>query len=346
MSFGECVVEATKSNVDSFLRDFRVVVCRIRSSRLKAKRLAVLEMLFAQFGNGVLAIKNGPLGDVKGTASFFCPRQNLAAFAERLPGIGYCRKFYLLDFEDAGRPSPPGLGSINPLSWKGRGFSVVDFYTQDDAVYEESSPHKREFKIAGRDGKVKTVFGYRGDGSELGRRSLPVEDARCMVNLSIPRKNKRMLDPFAGAGGIVFEFARIAPDGTAASMDVDPVLKPGLEFYGCSHRVMNAADASFPADSFDSVVTEVPFSQNALGDIVKAFANINPGLSDGGVLVVMCGKNQIAEICGAMSRMGNRRVFRQAVDRKGTDVEIGVWRKNGKAPDGMESLAAALGEMR
>jgi len=303
-------------------------------------------MFFAQYDNRVLAIKNGPLGDIKGIVSFFCPRENLAPFRERLSGIGYCHKFYLLDFECGNRDKPVRLYSINPHVWKGREFSVGDFYGQDGKVYEERSPHRREFRISDREGNVKTVFGYRGDGSELGRRSLPVEDARCMVNLSLPCRNKRMLDPFAGAGGILFEFGYIVPAGTMTSFDIDPVLKPGLEFYGSRHHVMNAADVTFPPGSFDSVVTEVPFSENATDDIVRAFAKINRCLSDDGVFVVMCGKTQSEKIRGAMSELGNRLLFGHEIDRKGTAVEIGVWRKDGNLPGDMESLLAALGEIR
>jgi len=353
LSFGPVIAEVTKSNVDGYLRDYRVIACRIRNSRLKAKRLAILEMLFAQSDNGILAIKNGPLGDIKGVVCFFCPRGNLDAFRERLSGIGYCRKFYLLDFggeSGAGLGAAPlgkafGLNSVNPPVWKGRRFFAGAFYEQESRVYEERSPHKREFRITGSDGSVKTVFGYRGNGSELGRRALPVEDARCMVNLSLPRVNKRMLDPFAGAGGIVFEFGCIVPDGTATSVDVDPVLKPGLEFYGSAHHVMNAKDVSFPRNAFDSVVTEVPFPESAVGDIVKGFANINRSLSDDGVFVVMCGKNQFGKIRDAMAELGNRLLFSHEVDRKGTDVEIGVWWRNGNSADGMEGFLAALREI-
>jgi len=339
------IAEATKSNIDDYLRDYHVIACRIRNSRLKAKQLAILEMFFAQYDNGVLAIKNGPLGDIKGLVSFFCPRENLASFRERLFGIGYCHKFYLLDFVNGGRGRASGLNSINPQVWKGREFSVGNFYEQESKVYEERSPHKRGFRITGHDGSVKTVFGYRGDGSELGRRSLPVEDARCMVNLSLPRKNKRLLDPFAGAGGIVFEFGYIAADGTMTSVDIDPVLKPGLEFYGSTHYVMNAVDVPFQANSFDSVVSEVPFSENATGDIVRAFAKINQCLSGDGVFVVMCGKNQSVEIYGAMSGLGNHLLFSQEVDRKGMDVEISVWWKDKDMLPGMEGFLAALREI-
>jgi len=167
-----------------------------------------------------------------------------------------------------------------------------------------------------------------------------------MVNLSIPRKNRRMIDPFAGAGGILFEFARVAPGGTMTSVDIDPVLKPGLELYGSTHHVANAAEIPLPAGGFDSVITEVPFSENATGDIVRALVNINRSLSDDGVFVIMCGKNQIAEIRDAMAKMGHRPVFGQGIDRKGTEVEIGLWWRNGDLLDGIEDFVAALGEIR
>ena len=277
--------------------------------------------------------------------SFFCPRENLVLFRERLFGIGYCHKFFLLDFGDEACDGPVNLGSVNPQVWKGKKFSVVNFYNQDNRVYEERSPHKREFRITGHDGNVKTVFGYRGDGSEFGRRSLPVEDARCMVNLSLPHKNKRLLDPFAGAGGIIFEFGYIAPNGTMTSVDIDPILKPGLELYGSTHYVANAADVSFLANAFDSVVTEVPFSENAVDDIVRVFARINRCLSEDGVFVVMCGKNQVEEIHGAMSELGNHLLFGHEVDRKGMDVEISVWLKNKSLLGDMESFLASLREI-
>ncbi|MDR0502854.1 MAG: hypothetical protein LBH16_05975 [Treponema sp.] len=342
--------DVTKSNIEDYLRDYGIIICRIRNSRIKAKQTAVLEMIFANFDNEILAVFNGPLGDIKGIVSFFCPRKNLASFKERLYGIGYCYKFYYLDFENetsclTQSGSPRGntdLISVNPLVWKGKKFSIKDFYCQDGKIYEEQSPHNREFKITGSDGEVKTVFGYRGDGSEYGRRSLPAEDARCMVNLSIPHRNKRIIDPFAGGGGIISAFRYIEPAGAAASVDIDPVLKPGLEFYGSAHYVQNSAGVAFPENSFDSVVTETPFSANALGDIVSAFNKLYASLSDNGMYVVMCEKNQSDGIFSAMDKMGVFLLFSQKIDRKGTDVEISVWCKDKTLCDNMKNFLEAL----
>lgn len=299
-------------------------------------------MLFAQIDNEIILIKNGPLGDIKGLVSFLCPVRNLNAFKEKLFCIGYCDNFYILNFENENCENHSGLVSINPLVWKNKKFSIYNFYAQDEEVFEEQSPHKREFRIACGDGSIKSVKGYRGDGSEYGRRSLPVEDARCMVNLSLAGGNKKMLDPFAGAGGIIYQFRYIAPGGTMTSIDTDPVLKPGLEFYGANHFVMNAAAADFPPDSFDSVITEVPFSPNAVDDIAGAFVKINGSLSKDGVFIVMCNVSQTAAIADVMQKLENYLLFSHVIDRKGTDVEICVWWKNRELLAGMGDFIAEL----
>jgi hypothetical protein len=339
------IAEVTKNNIDDYLYRYNIIACKIRSSRLKAKQIAILEILFAQIDNEILAIKNGPLGDIKGMISFFCPKDKLDSFRERLFGIGYCSKFYLLDFEDESCKNNTDLRPINPLVWKGCKFSVTGFFAQDKKIYEDQSPNKREFKIVDFNGEVKTVPGYRGDGTELGRRALPVEDARCMVNLSLPQKNKRLLDPFAGAGGIIYGFKYIAPNGTAASIDIDPVLKPGLEFYGSAHHVMNAADASFPANSFDSVVTEVPFAEDVIDTLTESFKKINPCVSEDGVYVIMCEDNQTPKIYDTMTELGNYCLFTHEVDRKGMDVELSIWWKNKNLFPDMENFIEILKEI-
>jgi predicted RNA methylase len=334
--------DVTKSNIDDYLYEYEVILCKIRSSRVKAKQIAVLEMILLEFDNEVLFIKNGPLGDIKGIISFLCPRKNLISFKEKLVFSGYCNAFYLLDFENFTNKKIAGLNSDNPMIWKGRKFSVAVFFNQDNKIYSEQSTNNREFKIIDSNNEIKTIQGYRGDGSDLGKRALPVEDARCMVNLSQPWKNKKMIDPFAGAGGIIYQFKYVVPDGIMTSIDIDPVLRPGLEFYGAAHYVMSAADASFPENSFDSVITEVPFSDNAAADIVKALKNIDACLSKNGVYVIMCQEDQAEFIRETMEELGNFQLFGHEIDRKGTDVEIQIWHKNSTLPVKMRDFISVL----
>jgi len=333
--------DVTKLNIDDYLYEYEVVLCKIRNSRIKAKQIAILEMIFLQFDNDILFIKNGPLGDIKGIISFLCPKNNLTSFTERLKYSGYCYTFYLLDFENFTNKNVIGLDSVNPMIWKGKKFSATMLFKQDQKVYTEQSSHNRDFKIVSKN-EVKKVQGYRGDGSDMGKRALPVEDARCMVNLSQPWKNKKMIDPFAGAGGIVFQFKYIVSSGIMTSIDIDPVLKPGLESYGSTHFVMNAADASFPENSFDSIITEVPFSDNASTEIVNGLKKINTFLSKDGVYVIMCKKEQTEFIQKTMEELKNFLLFSHEVDRKGVDVEIQIWYKDNVLLEEMKEFISVL----
>ena len=334
--------DITKSNVDDYLYEYKVILCKIRNSRIKAKQIAVLEMILLQFDNEILFIKNGPLGDIKGIISFLCPQKNIVSFKERLEFSGYFNKFYLLDFENFTNKKIFGLNSINPMIWKGKKFSVITFFIQDEKIYTDQSPHNRKFKIIDNNGEVKEIQGYRGDGSDLGKRALPVEDARCMVNLSLPWKNKRMIDPFAGAGGIIYQFKYIVPEGIMTSIDIDSILKPGLESYGSAHYVMNSSEASFPENSFDSVITEVPFSDNVETDIIKALKKIDVCLSKNGVYIIMCNQNQSEFIQETMEELKNFKLFGSEIDRKGTDVEIQIWHKNSILLDEMKNFISVL----
>jgi len=336
--------DVTKLNIDDYLYEYEVVLCKIRNSRIKAKQVAILEMIFLQFDNEILFIKNGPLGDIKGIISFLCPKNNLTSFQERLKYSGYCYTFYLLDFENFTNKNVIGLDSVNPMIWKGKKFSASMLFKQDQKVYTEQSSHNRDFKIVSNN-EVKKVQGYRGDGSDMGKRALPVEDARCMVNLSQPWKNKKMIDPFAGAGGIVFQFKYIVSSGIMTSIDIDPVLKPGLESYGSTHFVMNAADASFPENSFDSVITEVPFSDNASTEIINGIKKINTFLSKDGVYIIMCKKEQAEFIQKTMEELKNFLLFSHEVDRKGVDVEIEVWYKDSVLLEEMKEFISVLKEI-
>jgi tRNA G10 N-methylase Trm11 len=166
-----------------------------------------------------------------------------------------------------------------------------------------------------------------------------------MVNLSQPFRNKRMIDPFAGAGGIIYQFKYAVPDGTMTSVDIDPVLKPGLESYGSTHYVMNCDDASFPENSFDSVISELPFSDNAETDIIKALKNIDACISKTGVYIIMCDKNQSEFIRKTTEELKIFHVFSHEIDRKGTEVEIHILHKSGILLNEMKEFISVLKEV-
>ncbi|HLV10466.1 MAG TPA: hypothetical protein VKY40_09670, partial [Halanaerobiales bacterium] len=240
-------VSITGENIDDYIKDHLVLLFSLRKSRIKAKKLAIMEAYFALYSVGGIFIKNGPLGNLRGVFSFLIPKAKLAKTLSILPTIGYCNKFYLLDFKTNTPDNRSDLKNINvkDLVWKGRAFSISNLFFQDIQIYKKHSAENRKFIIR-QNNKDKVVYGYRGDGSEMGRRALPVEDARCMVNLAIPARSEKLLDPFAGAGGIVFAAKYISNDIDVYSVDVDPVVAPGLEFYGSRHSTADSTKTRFP----------------------------------------------------------------------------------------------------
>lgn len=324
----ERYIEIDGKNIRDYLEKYNVLGCKLRNSRIKSKQLGIMEILLSNYDLNVLFIKNGPLGDVKGMITFLVPKDNWDLLNNRLKDIGYCNEFYELDFTDTNQENNTGLKTINPLIWKGASYSLKSLYIQDEKIYEEQSPHNRTFKIMSYDGSEKLIDGYRGDGSELGRRALPVEDARCMVNLSMPYNENKIIEPFAGGGGIVYMYKYINPNIDITSIDIDETLKPGLEYYGANHIVDSSVNVKLN-DTYDAIVTEVPFSNNATEQVIEAFKNLYKNLNDKGMIVLMCGVDQSKDIMQCfVNDLNSNLLFSKNINRKGTDVVIQVWTKN------------------
>lgn len=335
-----------KHNIDDYLDRHAVIVFELRNSRDKAKQLAILEASFVLSAVDGLLVANGPLGDVRGVFSFFVPVHRLGELKALLPGIGYCDRFWLLEFDAAKSENESDIVTANDLVWKGRRFSIRGFFVQDPGLYDDHSAHNRTFKILDADGEPKVVCGYRGDGTETGRRALPVEDARCMVNLSDPRRAARLLDPFAGGGGIVHQAAFIQPGLEVHSIDIDPVVAPGLRLYGAKHHVGDAGQVPLPAEWFDAIVTEVPFSPHATEHVLRALAHLQPALKADGNLVLMCAAEQAEAIDRFAGGMGLHRYVRQPVNRKGTAVEIMAWSNSFEKVEKMRDFRIVVKRIR
>ncbi len=317
-------VRVTAQDIDQYLEQYFVLVCSMRNSRIKAKRIAIMEVLCCLYPLQGIFIANGPLGDIKGLISFFIPIKYKHVLPDYLKNLGYCDKFYILDFDNPELENTCEIRSINSLIWKKRKFSIQPFYNQSEEVYIQQSPHKRHFRIIGQDNVVKDVYGYRGDGSERGRRALPVEDARCLVNLALPSKIKTMIDPFAGSGGIVYQAKYIDKNIEVFSVDIDKVLEPGLALYGSTHYVGNSAEIDFDAHLFDAVITEVPFTLEALEDICNTLINFDKYLNESSRIVIMLSKHQFDAIEKCIRELNWHIIMSCLVNRKGTGVLIMV----------------------
>lgn len=125
--------------------------------------------------------------------------------------------------------------------------------------------------------------------------------ARCMVNLTGPRKNiSSLLDPFCGAGGILIEGALCNLEMTG--MDIVPEqiarAEENLEFFNCK-ATLTIGDAT-KCDAlgrFDAIVTDLPFGKNSLlKNEEETFTNFfNSAVKVTEVLIISSEKKQRLE---------------------------------------------------
>lgn len=331
-------VKVTGENIRQYLQGYDVLVCSIKPSRSKAMELAAAELFFALRHIGCIYIPNGPMGNIKGLISFFIEKAGKGLLKDILKNIGYCNRFYMLDFSSY---SGGKQGNKNQM-WKGMEFTFDLLYEQCEDTYESQSSHNREFLIYAGDGSIKTVKGYRGDGSATGRRALPVEDARLMVNLAAYGNTKVLMDPFAGSGGILYQARYIDPSLFLISADIDPDLEPGLQEYADRHCAMDARKVKIKDMKIDAIVSEVPFSKGSVEIIAQSFAHLCTYLDEKGKIVLMCSKSQFGKLKSRMENMKLHCLINNQVDRKGTEVVVSVWCKSKECYDDLRDFALAI----
>lgn len=321
-------VKVSKRDIDEYIEKYDLLVCRLRTSRNKAKQLAILEMSSCLMPVEGVFVFNGPLGDVKGVISFFVKKGEEQKLLKILKTVGYCDRFYILDFSLELPGATKEIPSVNEYYWKGRPFNVIPFYKESKNHYLAQSISNRIFAIYQNDNTVKYVKGYRGDSREAGRRGLPLEDTRMLVNLVKPHSINTFLDPFAGSGGIVYTAKSINPSLYVMSADIDRILEPGLSMYSDKHYTCDARELDLNDNKVDAIVTEIPFSKNYTHVAIQAFYNLIPCLAEQGKLLCMCHADQTKELVNAMQDSGLSLVIDKAVNRKGTPVNILLWAKS------------------
>jgi hypothetical protein len=311
-------IQMEKNELGGYLAEYQIIACRVRNSRLGAKRVAVMELFMALLPVGGIFLTNGPLYDVKGFIAFMFKKAYLETAREILNKTGYCDVFYLIDLENAGKEDDNGI--TGSRVWKGRAFNVSKWLEQSREVYNAHSPHNRPFKLAFGHGEH-NVKGYRGDGSLLGRRALPVEDSRCLVNLAAPAQMLYMVDPFAGAGGITHSARFINPALYITTVDIDPSLAPGLAMYGDEHHVNDAAKVAF-LRQYDAIVTELPFAEEAGTSLFAVLCHVCGYLKPEGRMVVMCSSLQYEQVLHFFHARKLLVYCANKINRKGTDAAI------------------------
>jgi SAM-dependent methyltransferase len=296
------------------------LVLHLRRSRRRARDAAVAEVA-ALFGDrGGRALRGGPLSEVSGVAWVGLDDTPASVIAERLAFLGYTEAVDLV------RPADQ-VGDTDDAwlraRWKGRDVVLVPVYAESDDAWRAGAPDQRSFLLECGDGVVRRIEGYRGGRRPLEHRALPVADARLLVNLVASPSRGRLLDPFAGAGGVVIQAH--AAGWQTYSIDADPTLRYGLAELADLHAVGDAAALPFATGSLDAVATEPPYHASALDSVVAAVPEIGRVLRPGGRASVLVGADQAEAVLSAGKQAGLTAELDTAIDRKGTPVVCIRW---------------------
>ena len=309
-----------------------LLVLHQRASRRRARAAAVAEALALLHDLGSSAPAGGPLGDRGGVLWVELPERHLDEAVARLPRLGYTTAVDLVEAAPAGGPGGGGRAVGAGRARPGRphraqdpGWRLVRLHTEDPAGHREQAPDRREFLVEGGDGEVRPVRGYRGDGQALGRRGLPVCDARLLVNLVARAGPGLLVDPFAGVGGVAL--AAAAAGWTAVTADRDPALRHGLARLGAGHLVADARRLPLRPGSVDAVATEPPYDPTVGPLAAEVLAEAARLLRPGGATAWLCAAWQAPGLRAAAAGFGLAAALDTPVDRKGTPVVALAWRK-------------------
>jgi SAM-dependent methyltransferase len=266
---------------------------------------------------GATPAPGGPLAEQPGIAWIALPREAVAAASERLPRLGYTAAVAEV------LPAEEATAGDSPVRWGRRPHALRVLYEADPEFFRSRAPDRRAFLLEGPSGAPRRVTGYRGGAAQLSHRALPVHDARLLVNLAFRPQLGVLLDPFAGAGGIVLE-ARDA-GWTVLSTDLDPALRFGLSELATVHLVADARALPLGHQSVDAIATEPPYHPSATGMLLEGLGELARVLRRGGRLTMLVGAGQRPHLLTRAEQLGFCNELDTPVDRKGTAVAALVW---------------------
>lgn len=296
-----------------------ILIFRIKTSRLKARNLALEEVKsFLSDVDNVEVVVGGPLSTEKGVIAAYLPKNfDVDILEPDFSRLGYIQQVDLMVQESR--------ESKNTIKWKGFFYSLETIYEENKEEVRNQAPDKRRFLLPDPTGVLRYVNGYRGDGTETGKRALPVEDCKFMLNLSKIKRGQKVLDPFAGAGGIVFAAVNAGLD--VYSSDIDPKMQYGLRDFGSKHFVSDVQHLPFDNNFFDSIVTEAPFDKNVTNNVAEGLAEMQRVVKKSGYIVLMVADHQVEQIRQKAVSLGLDIYVDQPLDRKGTAVHIFGFKK-------------------
>jgi hypothetical protein len=296
-----------------------MLVLHLRAARRRAPAAAVAEALALLHDLEPTAPAGGPLADRGGVVWVEVPEARLAAATARLPRLGYSTAVDLLVADGTA-----GRGGTPAVRWRRRGWRLERLHAEDAAGHRDQAPDRREFLLQAGGGPPRPVLGYRGGTGPLERRGLPVCDARLLVNLVTPAGPGRLLDPFAGVGGVAL--AARAAGWRVLTTDLDPALRHGLGRLG-DHLVADARALPLHAGSVDAVATEPPYDRSVGSLAGQALAETSRLLRPGGATAWLCAAWQAPGLRATAAALGLRPVLDCPVDRRGVEVAAMAWRR-------------------
>jgi len=187
------------------------------------------------------------------------------------------------------------------LGWARFGDLKIHFsevYVQDEEERLKASPHNRGFPIE-KDGILIKAKGHKF------HRGLSPLDAKFMLNIAQLSPDMRILDPFAGFGGIVFEAQRRRLN--IVSSDVDASLSPGLKEVSVGRcTICDATHLPFPTAFFDAVVTEPSFRRIHRISTLNSLPEIRRVLKPHGVMVLLISEGMYDAVTAILKEIGGR----------------------------------------
>ena len=184
-------------------------------------------------------------------------------------------------------------GWIRQREWK---VHQTEAYVQHATMLLAESPDRRPFQVAHGE------KAHPATGRDR-QRALSALDARFLFNISGFSAAMKILDPFAGFGGIVMEGRRRGISVFAA--DIDARLSPGL----CSlsskrHFVGDARAAPIHTASLDGVITEPPFRSCYRQAVMESLPELRRVLKPAGRIVLLIAADMREAVSVFFERLG------------------------------------------
>lgn len=300
--------------------DPAIFVLHVRPARSKARRAALEEVVAVLHGLGAAAHSGGPFSEVKRVAWVAVPRANVGAAVARIRKLGYSSAIDVLEPADVRHAA-----AEHTVRWRGSQFTVVRVYDEPDAELRAQSPDRRPFLLSAADGGKHRVVGYRGGTGVDEHRALPVIDARLLVNLVRRDVGGTLIDPFAGAGGVIRE---ANCDGwRTISADSDPRLRFGLQQLSTHHIIADASRLPLVARSVDAIATEPPYSSGSMATVLLAVPEFGRILRPARHMAIFASAASSRMIVEVGQANGFSCDMVESIDRKGTAVALCLFTK-------------------